>query len=251
MTISTTARSVNHDGNGVAKDFTYPFKIAAAEDLRVYLKQGTTYTLKSLGTDYSVSGVGVAGGGLVSFVLAPDVGTANVRVLRRTALTQLADYITNDDFPAEIHEAALDKLTMALQDRADEAMATDESGTYWDAKNVPIRNVGTAGDDGDLLTKGVADGLYGAAAQQAATSAALAAASATAANSAKVAAQAAAQLAGAATSKMFRMYTGSDGTLYVEDNPNLLTELPDNQDIAYLPGSAVFSTSGTNLLMAY
>ena len=159
MTISTTTRTVTHNGNGAAVNFTYPFKIDDAADLLVYLKSGSVFVRKSLGTDYSLTGVRNPGGGTVTFVVAPASATGNVRFLRRTALTQLVDYITNDDFPAEIHEAALDKLTMAVQDYLGDSLTLDATADYWDAESKVIKNVANPLSDQDAVTKYYADRL--------------------------------------------------------------------------------------------
>lgn len=160
MTISTTTRTVTHNGNGVAVNFTYPFKIDDAADLLVYLKSGSVFVLKTLGTDYSLTGVRNPGGGTVTFFVAPASATGNVRFLRRTALTQLVDYITNDDFPAEIHEAALDKLTMAVQDYLGDSLTLDATADYWDAKSKVIKNVADPVDPQDAVNKQYIDEHY-------------------------------------------------------------------------------------------
>ena len=153
MTISTTTRIVTHNGNGVTVNFTYPFKIDDAADLLVYLKSGSVFVLKSLGTDYSLTGVRNPGGGTVTFIVAPVSATGNVRFLRRTALNQLVDYITNDDFPAEIHEAALDKLTMAVQDYLGDSLTLDATADYWEAESKVIKNVADPVDPQDAVNK--------------------------------------------------------------------------------------------------
>lgn len=157
MTISTLTRKVTHSGNGVAVNFTYPFKVSAAVDLLVYQYVGTSWVLKTLDTDYTVTGIGSPGGGSVIFVTPPPVGSGNVRILRKVQLTQLMDYITNDDFPAELHEAALDKLTMAVQDYFSEVLISDQAASYWDAAGQRISNLGTPIAASDAVPKSYVD----------------------------------------------------------------------------------------------
>lgn len=88
--------------------FAYPWRIGLASDLAVY-DDGV------LVSAYTVTGVGNANGGNVVFTVAPTSGHT-IFLRRATPYTQLTDYINNDPFGAETHEAALDKLTRELQD---------------------------------------------------------------------------------------------------------------------------------------
>ena len=76
-------------------------------------------TVQTKTTHYSVSGVGNASGGNITFSTPPATGQTVV-LLRQTAQTQTTDYTPNDPFPAAAHEDALDKLTLLAQDQQDE-----------------------------------------------------------------------------------------------------------------------------------
>lgn len=110
MTVSANNPRLSYNGDAVSVAFTSPYFLANA-DLKVYVGG----VLKTLTTDYSVSGAGVASGGTVTFVSAPAVGTGNVVILRDPDLLQQTKYPNNDPFPAAAHETALDKLTMIVQ----------------------------------------------------------------------------------------------------------------------------------------
>lgn len=109
MTVSSTINSISYTGNGVLTTFAYPLKIFADTDLQVYVNG----VLKTLTTDYTVTGVGNVGGGNVVFGVAP--AAVAITIKRVVATTQLTDYVAGDSFPAETHEAALDRLTMICQ----------------------------------------------------------------------------------------------------------------------------------------
>ncbi len=119
MTISSTTTKNSYSGNGSTTAFAYGFYIPSSTDIQVIVRSATgTETVKSEGTgstNYSISGVGNASGGTVTFVTAPASGETVV-LRRNTAKTQATDYVANDPFPAETHEDALDKLTIIGQD---------------------------------------------------------------------------------------------------------------------------------------
>ncbi len=70
--------------------------------------------VKTLTTDYTVTGVGDDVGGTVVFV-TPMVGAEEVVIRRMPALTQITTYPETTPFPSSSHEQALDKLTMITQ----------------------------------------------------------------------------------------------------------------------------------------
>ena len=91
--------------DGVATVFGYNFMIYASSHLAVYLDG----VLQSSG--YTVSGVGDAAGGNVTFTAAP---AANVIVTLNLEVpfTQELDYTVAGKFPATSHEQGLDLITM-------------------------------------------------------------------------------------------------------------------------------------------
>lgn len=121
MTVSTTNTRNSYSGNGSTTVFAYTFKIFDDDDITVIVRTDSTgvETTKTKTTHYTVSGVGSASGGNITFGSAPASGETVV-LLRTTARTQLTDYTPNDPFPAATHEDALDKLTLIAQELQEE-----------------------------------------------------------------------------------------------------------------------------------
>ena len=118
MTISSVVVKNSYNGDGSATQFAYQFPIHSTAELKVIERSANgTETVKSLGSDYSITDTG--NGGSVNFGTAPASGVTVV-LIRDTNLTQETDYIANDPFPAETHEAALDKLTLQIQEAQEE-----------------------------------------------------------------------------------------------------------------------------------
>ena len=119
MTVSSTTTRKSANGDGSNDEFPYDFKIFDDDDITVIIRTDSTgaETVKTKTTHYTVSGVGSASGGNVTFTSGniPASGETVV-LLRTTARTQLTDYVANDPFPAESHEDALDKLTFITQE---------------------------------------------------------------------------------------------------------------------------------------
>ncbi|QPZ53477.1 putative tail fiber [Pelagibacter phage HTVC034P] len=117
MTISSTTVKNSYSGNGSTTAFAYTFKIFANTDLQVIIRSSTGIeTVKTLTTHYTVSGVGDASGGNVTFTSGNIPASGETVVIRRAVpQTQAIDYIANDPFPAESHEEGLDRATMTLQ----------------------------------------------------------------------------------------------------------------------------------------
>jgi len=110
MTISTQTFRFSYVSTG-GTVYPYTNKILSQDDLTVYVQS----VLKTIGTDYTVSGVGSSAGGNVTLLAAPTVGHTILITKDGVEITQETDYVENDAFPAESHENALDKLTNIAQ----------------------------------------------------------------------------------------------------------------------------------------
>jgi hypothetical protein len=118
VTVSSTTNKHSYNGNGSQTVFAYTFKIFVSADIKVYLDG----VLKTINTHYTLSNVGVTGGGNVTFTSGsvPVSATGNVILLRSLALTQGVDLINYGAFDANIIESAYDKLTMMVQQLQEE-----------------------------------------------------------------------------------------------------------------------------------
>jgi hypothetical protein len=132
MTISTTIIKVSYSGDGTQTVFPYTFKINAEADIQVIIRASNgTETVKTLTTDYSVSGVGSASGGNVTMVTAPSA-TETIVIRRETTQTQTVDLVENDPFTAETVEGAFDKsvaIAQELQEEVDRSIKLSRTNT--------------------------------------------------------------------------------------------------------------------------
>ncbi|MFA5341571.1 MAG: hypothetical protein WC332_07325, partial [Clostridia bacterium] len=110
MTVSTEDFRWTYTSTG-GVTYQYLNKILTQDDLTVYASS----VLQTIGTDYTVDGVGDDAGGNVTFLAAPAAGTTILITKDGIAFTQDHDYTENDPFPAASHEDALDKQTNLAQ----------------------------------------------------------------------------------------------------------------------------------------
>lgn len=115
MTVeSTVSRSGPYAGAGTIGPFLVGFRFLDQTHLLVVRTDASgVQTTLTLGIDYTVSGAGDDFGS-VALVAVLAVGTT-LTIQRNVPLTQELDYTQSDAFPAESHEAGLDKLTMIDQ----------------------------------------------------------------------------------------------------------------------------------------
>lgn len=117
MTVAANDRlSGPYSGNGVTTAFAYDFKVESNTELRVILRSAAGVDVtQTLTSAYTVSGVGVDGGGNVTFLTAPATGE-KVIIEAITPKTQTVNYVENDRFPYESHQAAFDKTQRQIQE---------------------------------------------------------------------------------------------------------------------------------------
>lgn len=132
MTVETTKiTSGPYAGNGVTAQFPYDFRVDDAEELQVFeTDTDGAVTLLSLGADYTVDGVGVDQGGLITRAAGPLPSGYIWYIRRSTPRTQPTDLNSQGGFFPDVHEAALDRLTFIVQeleDRAERALRLPDS----------------------------------------------------------------------------------------------------------------------------
>jgi len=119
MTVSSTYTPDAYTGNASTTAFPVTFiffgtsTTAEIEVIERTIATGAEVT-KTNGTDYTVTG-GDGDTGTVTAATAP-AATVQWIIRRATTETQGTDYVENDPFPAESHEAALDRLTLIAQE---------------------------------------------------------------------------------------------------------------------------------------
>jgi len=134
MAVTSTTAKVTYTGNGTTATYAYTFKIFAATDLQVTETVIATgvQTVLTYTTHYSVTGVGVAGGGNVVLVAGNLPATKKLTLFLNPPLTQVLDLEESDDFLEQNFEDALDKLTkqnQSQQDQIDRSLKADITST--------------------------------------------------------------------------------------------------------------------------
>jgi hypothetical protein len=112
MTIPATPSQRSYDGDGVSLAFTIPFVFDTSADIKV-VKTSSVGLPTVLTTGFSITGGG-GSTGTCTMSVAPAVGET-LTLLDNPELTQTADYISNDAFPAESHERALDRTVRLVK----------------------------------------------------------------------------------------------------------------------------------------
>lgn len=113
MTVpSATNKSGPYTGNGVTTVFPYGFRILDASHIQVVRTEGGVDTVLTSG--FTVSGVGVGGGGNITFSVAPTA-LQKITLIRNAPFTQSTDLENQGSYYAETIEDALDLAAMRDQ----------------------------------------------------------------------------------------------------------------------------------------
>lgn len=162
MTVSSTQSYVEYNADGVTATFTIPFYFLLNSDISVMVADsaGNISDLVN-GNDFTVTGAGDSGGGSLTFGTVTASGTT-ILIYRNPPVTQETKYYENGKFPAASHEAALDKLTMLIQEygwRFDSLTLKKPTifARYYDALNNRIGNLADPNAATDAVPKHYVD----------------------------------------------------------------------------------------------
>jgi len=168
VTAQTIDPNQTYVTDDVSVDFAVPSRMAFTDDshIIVYLIKVSDESGKkqALGTDYTLTGAGIAAGGTVTFNTTPPSATYSlIRIERWVKAEQQTDYVEGDKFPAETHEGILDNIVRMIQQLMGRTGGQDFNlaasiGTFlgltstlasWDAKSKKIANLlpGTSDTD--------------------------------------------------------------------------------------------------------
>ncbi|MBK8200423.1 MAG: hypothetical protein IPK75_18905 [Acidobacteria bacterium] len=161
MTTPLGATRKYHSGDGARTAFPFPFLLRAASEITVYVNGSVV----SVG-QYTVSGLGLTGGGEVVFS-SPPGGGAKVCLVRRKAVVRTEDRRRHEPTFASRFNEELDRLYEHVQDLSDRldialqvpaALADGFSGTLQAASLTAGRSV-VVGQTGFSLSSAAIDDL--------------------------------------------------------------------------------------------
>jgi hypothetical protein len=143
VTVAASASYIDYTSDGAQLVFPIPFVFARASDIRVSKINpvGGAETVLTQGVDYTVTGAGTDGGDVT--LTAAVTATWKVRVKRLVELTQTTSLRSQGSFSPVVHEAALDKLTQAVQQINDGEITANN-----------FTNYGTDASTGNVLATG-------------------------------------------------------------------------------------------------
>lgn len=160
MTVSSaTNKSGPYTGNGVTTVFAYGFRILDASHIKVVRTEGGVDTV--LTTGFTVSGVGNAVGGNVTFAVAPTAAQ-KITLIRNAPFTQQTDLENQGAYYAETIEEAFDLAAMRdqqLQEQIDRSLKVPvgQDASVLDALIEDVIRLVESADNIDTVAKNIAD----------------------------------------------------------------------------------------------
>lgn len=120
MTITNAMRLVVATGNGATTEWPFSFLIPTADELKVTVFDGFVNTVISA-ANYSVTGIGNAEGGTVTYPLsgAPLAASDQIIIERVVQFVQPTTFANQQRFFPTVLEASLDRLVMQTQQLAE------------------------------------------------------------------------------------------------------------------------------------
>jgi len=116
MTVAALTPSVSYAEDGVTLGFPAPFRYLDPTHLLVTRTSAAgVQTTLAYGTAWSATAGATDAGGTVT--LMASIAGSTLTIQRKTPRNQSTDYVPNDRFPAETHEAALDRAMLIDQEQ--------------------------------------------------------------------------------------------------------------------------------------
>ncbi|OFW62147.1 MAG: hypothetical protein A2Y74_06555 [Actinobacteria bacterium RBG_13_63_9] len=115
MSLENVQFKVSYDGDGIEKDFDFPFRILGESDLTVIVRDALNQeTELTLDVDYTVAGVNEEAGGTVTCAAAPGA-TDELHIIREMELKQFLELQQDGVIPSSALEQTLDRIVMMIQ----------------------------------------------------------------------------------------------------------------------------------------
>ena len=110
MAVSNVLPKIEYTADGVLTDYTYPFRILASEDIKVYIDD------VEQGSGFTVDGINDENGGTITFATAPANNT-KVTFQRLVDKTRSIDFVNGGKMDANTFDYDMDRTVMMVQDQ--------------------------------------------------------------------------------------------------------------------------------------
>jgi hypothetical protein len=122
MTVATATNKVVIPGNGLTTVFSYNFRVDTATDMQVIYTNALGVSTTISTSLYSISGLGLPGGGTVTYPLvgSPIASGTSLTIARILPLTQSVSISNQGAFYPESVELAIDRAVMETQQISEE-----------------------------------------------------------------------------------------------------------------------------------